>query len=304
MNNVAGATEVALNPLSWYLTVDGYRPDQAPPLPEILRQVRDSGFGAVPFDPPPSMTTAEFREVLSGSGLAPAPGYFSAPFSRSEELSDILDRARQRAVQHAKVGLDRIFIADEFADPFRLSSPAQGKAHQPEKFAALIDNLRSVAQAMVEEGVVPCLHQHIGTLIETPEETDMVLAGIEPSVLLLGPDTGHLAWAGADPAEFIHRYPDRVGAVHLKDVHLEVAETGRAADEDYWKISSRHLWTEPGRGDVSFDDVVDALEGFDGWFIVEVDVPDQPTPAESAAVSWRWCQAHLADRPRKGPREQ
>jgi inosose dehydratase len=78
-----------------------------------------------------------------------------------------------------------------------------------------------------------------------------------------------------------------------------VAETGRTADEDYGKISSRHVWTEPGRGDVPFDAVLEALGGFDGWLIVEVDVPDQPTPAEPAAVSWEWCQAHLAHRPGK-----
>lgn len=39
----------------------------------------------------------------------------------------------------------------------------------------MIENLRTVAEAMVEEGVTPCLHQHVGTLIETPEETEMVL---------------------------------------------------------------------------------------------------------------------------------
>ncbi len=304
MNYLLGTTKVALNPLSWYLTVDGPHPELAPPLPEIFRQIAASGFGAVPLDPAATMTAAEFRELLSASGLVAAPGYFSAPFFKPDELADTLERARRRAAQHAELGVDRIFIAEQFPDPPRLASPAQGKGYQPERFNILVENLRTVAQAMVEEGVTPCLHQHIGTLIETPEETEMLLTEIDPSLLLLGADTGHLAWAGADPAKFIQRYSDRIGAVHLKDVRLEVAETGRTADEDYWKISSRHIWTEPGRGDVPFDDVLKALESFDGWLIVEVDVPDQPTPAETAAVSWRWCQAHLARRPRKGFSQQ
>ena len=92
MNSLVGTTKVALNPLSWYLTVDGYRPELAPPLPEIFRQVRASGFGAVPLDPPASMTTAEFAELLSASGLVPAPGYFSAPFFKPEELPETIDR--------------------------------------------------------------------------------------------------------------------------------------------------------------------------------------------------------------------
>jgi inosose dehydratase len=304
MNHVMGTTKVGLNPLSWYLTVDGPHPELAPPLPEIFRQIAASGFGAVPLDPPATMTTAEFRALLEESGLVAAPGYFSAPFSQPEELSGTLARARRRAVQHAELGVNRIFLAEQFPEPPRVAAPAQGKGYQAERLNTLIKNLCTVAQAMVEEGVTPCLHQHVGTLIETPEETEKVLAEIDPSLLLLGADTGHLAWAGADPAEFIQRYSGRVGAVHLKDVRLEVAETGRAADEDYWKISSRHIWTEPGRGDVPFDAVLKALEGFDDWLIVEVDVPDQPTPAHTAAVSYEWCQAHLAHRPRKGPSQQ
>ncbi|MEV4018691.1 hypothetical protein AB0J35_50180 [Nonomuraea angiospora] len=46
-------------------------------------------------------------------------------------------------------------------------------------------------------------------------ETRAVLDAIAPELLSFGPDTGHLHWAGADPAELITRYRDRVGAAHL-----------------------------------------------------------------------------------------
>jgi hypothetical protein len=36
-----------------------------------------------------------------------------------------------------------------------------------------------------------------------------------------------------------------------------------------------------------------ALNGFAGWFVIEVDVPDRVTPEESAALGWRWSQDHL-----------
>lgn len=299
VGQAAEKTQLAFNPLEWYMTVDGYRPDLAPPLPEIYRQIRATGFQAVPIDPPASMTLAEYRMLLSDSGLAPAPGYFSAPFSVSSERPAIVEHARQVARQHAELGLDRLFIADHFADAARLAAPAQGAGHDPARLAVLIDNLGVVAQAMVEEGVHPCLHQHVGTLIETPEEVDRVLAEIDPELLLFGPDTGHLAWVGADVADIIRRHADRIGAVHLKDLHMAIAVTGRSADEDYWQICSHHLWTEPGRGDLRFDDVLDAFARFEGWFVVEVDVADQPTPPKSAEVSWRWCEQHLRSRPLK-----
>jgi inosose dehydratase len=294
-------TRLALNPLEWYMTVDGYRPEQAPPLTEIYRQIRATGFRAVPIDPPASMTLAEYRKLLSGSGLTPAPGYFSAPFSVSSERATFMEGARKLAGQHVELGLDRLFIAENFADAARLAAPGQGAGHDAARLAVIIDNLGAVAQAMVEEGVHPCLHQHVGTLIETPEEVDRVLAEIDAKLLLFGPDTGHLAWAGADVPDMIRRHAGRIGAVHLKDLHTAVAEAGRRAHEDYWQICSHHLWTEPGRGDLALDEVLAAFAGFEGWFVVEVDVADQPSPLKSAEVSWEWCEQHLQSRPLRNP---
>jgi inosose dehydratase len=52
------------------------------------------------------------------------------------------------------------------------------------------------------------------------------------------------------------------------------------------------VWTEPGRGNVDFDAVLVALpDTFDGWCVVEVDVPDLGTKEESTAASSDWIAA-------------
>ena len=121
-------------------------------------------------------------------------------------------------------------------------------------------------------------------------------------MLAFGPDTGHLFWGGSDPAVLVADYADRVRAMHLKDVHQVAAK--RAADQrdDYQAATNvEHVWTEPGRGDVDFDAVFAALPAaYDGWFVVEVDVPDLPTKEESTATSARWIAA--AARARRRPR--
>ena len=150
---------------------------------------------------------------------------------------------------------------------------------------------------MVSEGVTPCLHQHVGTWIETEAEVVAVLDAVDPRLLLLGPDTGHLAWAGIDPVRFIERHRGRIGAVHLKDIHDSVRRAAEAGSLDYQSAVGRHLWTEPGRGDVDLPGVLAALSDFDGWFVVEVDLADQPTPRASARVSARWVWDRLVPRP-------
>ena len=116
-------------------------------------------------------------------------------------------------------------------------------------------------------------------------------------MLAFGPDTGHLAWAGADPAALIARHADRVGAMHLKEVRLDVATQSRTEHWDYARAARAGSWVEPGRGDVKLEAVMAAFEQarsrpFTGWYVVEVDQPSLPTPLESATASYGWVVAH------------
>jgi inosose dehydratase len=283
---------VAFNPLPWFFTPQGFNRAAAPPLEEIYRQIRDAGFGAVHSEVPDGMSAAQYRSLLEDIGLEPAPGYFQAPFSESAAMPGAIEAARRAASDHTQLGLERIFIADAFGAPGRVATPARGVDADDGRLRTITENLARVAEAMASEGVLPCLHQHVGTWIESPDEVTTILDAVGDDVLLFGPDTGHLAWAGANPAELIRRYRPRVGAVHLKDIHRQVAAEGH----DYRQANAAHIWTEPGRGDVDFGAVLRELGDFDGWYVVEIDVPDHPTPQECAAVSAAWVREMITHR--------
>ena len=87
----------------------------------------------------------------------------------------------------------------------------------------------------------------------------------------------------------------------LKDVRQARVEAAPNAGSDYFTATSRHLWTEPGRGDVDFAAVLGVLSRFEGWYVVEVDVADQPTPADTAKVSAQWIKEHLGPAAGSGP---
>jgi inosose dehydratase len=284
--------KVAFNPLTWLISATGeFDPGNAPPLPTIYREIRDAGFTAVHSEIPDGMAIGDYRQLLDDTGLTPAPGYFQAPFHEPAATASTLEEAKRAAAQHAALGLTHIFIASTLT-PQRSAVPAQGAAYDDGRLATIVDNLGAAAAVMVAEGVTPCLHQHVGSWIETEHETTAVLDGIEPGLLLFGPDTGHLTWAGADPVALIVDRRERVGAVHLKDVRQSVAKGVLADGADYRQAVARHLWTEPGRGDVDFEALLAALTGFDGWYVIEVDLADQPTPKDTAAVSARWVADH------------
>jgi inosose dehydratase len=285
-------TKVAVNPLPWVLTAEGFDLSLTT-VRAAVAGIAEAGFTAMHADVPEGMSAAEYRSLLADHGVQPAPGYFGAFFDCSaDDVPSLLDAAKRHAEIQDELGLTEVFLASHLS-PARIARPAVGADFDAARLELVIERIAATADAITAQGITPCFHPHVGSWIETESEVRALLDSIGPSVLSFGPDTGHLYWGGTDPAKIVADYADRVGAVHLKDVHRHVADTAREATADYWEATfGQHVWTEPGRGDVDFDAFLDALpESFVGWFVVEVDVPDLPTKEESTAESARWVAA-------------
>lgn len=290
------APRIAFNPISWYTLQGGWKQELAPPLEEQLRVISAAGYEGLPSRVPEGMTAASFTARLAEHGMAPAPSYFSASFADVAKRRATVEAAKRDAAEQAALGLRHIYLAEEFgALPARVTHPAQGVERDDARLAAIAEGIAAAAEAMVAEGVLPCLHGHVATLIETPDEAEFVLARVPEKLLGIGLDTGHLAWAGGDPAEFVRRHAGRVHTLHIKDIHKAVAEKAAREGADYWTASSQHIWTEPGRGDVDIAGTLKALGKFDGWLVVEVDVIDQPTVEDTMRVSIEWLRAKVKE---------
>jgi inosose dehydratase len=288
--------DVAYSPLPWYSTVDGaHAPNAAPPLEDILARIRAAGFGAVPFEPARDADVASYLRMLSSSDLRPAPGYFAAPMAEEARRDETVAAAVRTAQRHAEAGLTEVSIADWFGDDRRRRDrPAVGEAYSEARIATIARTVAAVGATFRRYGIRACLHPHVGTWIETEAEVRTVLDMTDPHDVGFGPDTGHLAWAGADPAALIDDYRARTHVVHLKDVSVAIASRVREEQLDYASSVRAHIWAEPGRGDVDLAAVLQVLAPFDGWLIVEVDVPSQPTHDAAAQVSADWASRELA----------
>jgi inosose dehydratase len=291
------SSNLAFNPLPWFMTAEGWREDLAPPVPVMLAAIKAAGYDGVHAEVPKGSTPKAYFSVLSDHGLRPAPGYFQASFGDPATIAATVESARAVARNHAALGLDRIFLAEQFGvTPERFASPAQGVGADASRLARISDGIGWVASAMATEGVIPCLHSHVATRIETVEEAEAVLSAVPDNILKVGPDTGHIAWTGADPVAFVKRHAGRVGAVHIKDIRRSVAAAVRRDGAGYRDAGARHIWTEPGRGDLDLEGAINALVDFEGWFVVEVDIADQPTVEQSAQVAADWLRPRLEAR--------
>jgi inosose dehydratase len=177
-----------------------------------------------------------------------------------------------------------------------MALPSVGAGYDRDALARLIDGLGAAAEAITSEGVRPALHPHVGTLVEVEHEVRTVLDAIPESILGFGPDTGHLAWAGMNPASVMASYAGRIDGMHLKDVHLDRVTQAKEQHLDYHAATrgDAALWTELGRGDIDLTAALRALpDTFAGWVIVEADVPEAPSNLRSTQLSAQWITTQL-----------
>jgi len=283
---------IAINPLPWVTGPMGPCVTEQN-LRVALAELTQTGFRALHTDVPAGISVAQYRSILDEYGFAPAPGYFAGDFHVAQKQAAIVEQARAHAGLLAALGVDSTFVAGNI-DMARFANPAAGENASPERTKRMAETLALVADAGFAEGVRFALHPHVAMIIETEEEARAILDMTAGSSLGFGPDTGHLLWAGMLPERIIADYADRLVAVHLKDVDPAGFRQALRCEDDYLAaIGTRHIWTEPGRGMVNFDAVFDALPAaFDGWFVVEVDVPHLPTPLESSRASYDFLAAH------------
>ncbi|KRB01140.1 hypothetical protein ASD83_06330 [Devosia sp. Root685] len=284
-----GGYRVALNPIQWFATADGWlNPNSGPAPREIMSEVARSGFKAIHAQVPPDWTVPQYKDALDQAGLQPAPGYFSLGLPDHGVSVDVAcENARKSAAQHAALGLTDMFMSPRM-NPLRVERPGIGASIASSEFSEVVSILDKVSAVIREEGVLAAFHPHVGCWGETESEARQILDAISASQLAFGPDTGHLSWAGADVVGLVRDYRDRVTVMHIKDCRLSVRDAAKAAGKTYRETVVDGLWAEPGLGELDLVAMIGAVgPDFDGWLIAEVDFPTM-SPFASAEASARW----------------
>lgn len=267
------------------------------PEAQVLAEIAQAGYVGAPANLGKDQSPTDILALFQQHGLKPAPGYLGANFWDKSQEAQILARARTLASFAQTAGCTELYVAAGGFDNYvtrRGLTRAQVSGHvKPEdgmtdaEWTQFAQTLNRVGEITLEYGVKSCFHNHVGATIETRAEIDRLFSLIDRNLIFLGPDTGHLAWAGADVVQFCRDYASSIKTMHIKDVNPQVLAQGVPAEWDYRTFSDHGIWTELGQGCVDFPAIFKILAeaGFSGWLIVETDVTQLPTALESAVVS-------------------
>jgi inosose dehydratase len=127
-----------------------------------------------------------------------------------------MERAKRFSGAQVALGLDRTMVSS-MSTPARMGEPAVGADFNKDRLALAIENCGIICQVLQSQELWPLHHPQIGGVFETEAEIIQLLDTLGADVIGYGPDTGHLCWAGIDPAALIRRYADRTGGIHIKD---------------------------------------------------------------------------------------
>jgi len=262
-------------------------------LETCLAEARLAGFQGIELGNKFPRDPAVLRPILERHGLSLISGWYSGRLldrSVTEELAVIeVHRALLVAMGCAVLVYAETSrsIAGDRCRPLS-GRPRLGDGGWRDFGGRLTD----LAQRLSRRGIRLVYHHHIGSVVESEAEFDRLMAATGDSVALLL-DTGHLAFAGVDPAVLARRYGHRIAHVHCKDVRRDVLAGVRAGDASFLAAVLDGVFTVPGDGCIDFGAVLAALAAADyrGWLVVEA----EQDPAKAPPLAYaRLGFAHLS----------
>lgn len=247
----------------------------APPVPwtQVLDEIAQAGYAGTEWAPtfPPDPLALKGELECRGLALAAAPwapGLLSA--SEIEQAFEALD-ARLEALSDAGC---EVLLLSEAPRPERRRVAGRVQAEggpllaesQWETLAGALDEL---ARRAAGRGLSLAFRPTIGSYVETPTELKKLMNLTDPGRVGLAVDTGHLAYAGADPVETVETYWRRVRYVRLTDLDAAIRTRTLAAGRDFEHALKARVFPELGEGALDLPRLKTALTeaGWSGWLV-------------------------------------
>lgn len=263
---------VASAPVTWGVWERTTGRDDLIPAGRLLETVAELGFTGIELGPPGYLDP----QALAESGLQLVGGF--APLHLDDEdafSTDIAEWLDPIVAALAETGGRGPVVLADAGTPERLAGAGRPDeqartALRGHRLARALERVSQAAERCRSRGIDAVFHHHTATYFETPEE---IAALVDQTDVPLCFDSGHAAVGGGDPLELARTYASRIGHLHLKDVdpvRLASVRGGAVSLEQAWGDG---IFCPFGEGMVDLRGVLalPALQGFDGWIVLEQD---------------------------------
>ena len=259
------------------------------PLETCLREERKAGFSGTETGVKFPMDPKVLGPILKKHKLALISGWFSGELLNSTVKAEQKRMMAQIDTYKALGAPCYVYAETTGTVQNKMDAPLSSRPRLSEAdFPAYGRKLTELAEWMADYGVPMTYHHHMGTIVETQREIDLLMRHTGKAVGLLL-DTGHLTFAGGDVAETTRKHGRRINHVHCKDLRWDLLKQVRQKDMSFLRGVLEGVFTVPGDGFIDFHAFARTLFdiGYEGWVVVEAEQDPAKAPAYEYALMGR-----------------
>lgn len=284
---------IGINPITW-------SNDDVPELggdialETCLAETREAGYAGIELGGKFPRDGAVLRPIMARHGLQLISGWYDGRCCERE-----VDAEMEAIGPHLQLLKDMGCELVVYADTSRgrhgaIWDPISKRPSlATEEWPGYGKRLTALAERMADFGVGMAFHHHMGTIVESDAEVDLLMRHTGEAVGLLY-DTGHSIFSGGDPLAMLKRHVKRVVHVHCKDARPAILGKARLDDTSFMAAVIEGIFTVPGDGCIDYHPILATLAeaGYQGWLVVEAEQdPRKAHPLTYATMGYRNLKA-------------
>ena len=266
------------------------------PLEQCLSEASEAGFIGIESGGKFPKHSNELLPLLNKYNLDLCSGWYGANLrnnSTNEEKKLIQDQLNLFKECNSPCMVFAEVSGSIQGDPDRKLStrPQMNK----DEWKSFCNKLSEMGEFLEGEGMPLAYHHHMGTIIETHEDTARLLENTNDSVKLTL-DTGHMLFAQGNSRKILEDFSSRIIHVHCKDIRKNVLENSLENDLSFRGAFLEGAFTVPGDGCIDYKPLFDILKtkNYSGWLVVEAEQdPIKANPFEYAKIGYKYLTETL-----------
>jgi len=242
---------------------------------DILDVMRDTGFIGLRVTQFPQIlnkydiTVDQLQRELAKRDVRIVTISFNGAANDPAQHDKVIENARTAMGFLQKFGASHLVVF----------SPRRGPG--PEAFEIMCKFYNRLGAAAGEMGFKAGLHNHMGQMVQTPEEIDRCMELTDPKLFHLSPDTAHVHLGGGDVPAILSKHKHRLMLADYKD-----------AKRDASLVFPKNIF-DLGDGEIDFPACHRVLKSmsFKGYLIVDLDIA-----RDGPRASYQRCGRYVTSR--------
>ena len=261
------------------------------PLEQCLKEASLAGFTGVEYGGKFAMDSNELIPKLNKENLKLCSGWYGAQLLKRTPKEEF--KVMQKQLKLFQDCKSPCMVFAEITDSIQ-GDPKIPLSRRPklskDDWSKLIHSINEISKMMMDENMPLAYHHHMGTVIETEEDTKRLIENTKDTVGLLI-DTGHMLFAQGDSIRLVESFYERIIHVHCKDIRKDILKKSLNNDVTFRKAFLDGAFTVPGDGCIDYVPFLKALKEkkYSGWLVVEAEQdPAKANPFEYAKIGFNY----------------